>query len=61
MFDQQKIRTAQLLQEAAQDRLVREATRARRAARRERSLGDGAAAAESHTGRLRGRRAPRPA
>ncbi|MFG2604914.1 hypothetical protein ACGFT2_15410 [Streptomyces sp. NPDC048514] len=54
-----RMRSAQLIREAAQDRLARDAARARRAARHESR--DGAEATESHIGRPRRHRQPRTA
>ncbi|MES4892765.1 hypothetical protein [Streptomyces sp. NPDC096012] len=54
-----RMRSAQLIREAAQHRLAREAARARRAARDESC--EGAAAAESHIDRPRRHRQPRTA
>jgi hypothetical protein len=56
-----KMRSAQLIHEAEQERLAREVARARRAARREGSAGHGSAVAESHTDRTRRHRIPRTA
>ncbi|MGW1803653.1 hypothetical protein [Streptomyces sp. NPDC002078] len=56
-----KMRSAQLILEAEQQRLAREAARARRAARREGSAGRDSAVAESHTDRPRRHRIPRTA
>ncbi|MET9450114.1 hypothetical protein [Streptomyces cinerochromogenes] len=58
-FELHRMRTAELRREAQQHRLVREAVRARRAARRD--AGHGAPAAESHTDRPRRLRLPRTA
>ncbi|MEV6114298.1 hypothetical protein AB0L59_17730 [Streptomyces sp. NPDC052109] len=56
-----KMRSAQLILEAEQQRLAREVARARRAARQAESAGHGGAAAESHTDRPRRHRIPRTA
>ncbi|MER6572136.1 hypothetical protein ABT288_39670 [Streptomyces sp. NPDC001093] len=60
-FDIHKMRSAQLIHDAEQVRLAREAARARRAARREASAGHDGAVAESHTERSRRHRTPRTA
>ncbi|MFF5535142.1 hypothetical protein ACFY71_22090 [Streptomyces cinerochromogenes] len=59
-FELHRMRTAELRREAQQHRLVREAVRARRAARRA-DAGHEAPAAESHTDRPRRLRLPRTA
>ncbi|WP_189819291.1 hypothetical protein [Streptomyces olivaceoviridis] len=56
-----RLRSAELRRTAQEDRLAREAVRSRRAARRAEPVGDGAPAAESHTGRPRRQRLPRTA
>ncbi|MEV5875711.1 hypothetical protein AB0L75_16050 [Streptomyces sp. NPDC052101] len=60
-FEYQKMRSAQLIREAAEQRLAREVNRARRAARRTATAGHDAVAAESHTDRPRRHRIPRAA
>ncbi|MBG7699648.1 MULTISPECIES: hypothetical protein [Streptomyces] len=52
-----RLRSAELLRAAQEERLAREAVRSRRAE----SAGDGAPAAEPHTGRPRRHRQPRTA
>ncbi|MEU2714993.1 hypothetical protein [Streptomyces sp. NPDC007205] len=54
-FEYHKVRSAQLIREAEQERLARDVARMRRAARHEGS------AAESHTDRPRRHRIPRTA
>ncbi|MES9525359.1 hypothetical protein [Streptomyces capoamus] len=56
-----QIRAAELRSTARRERLAREVVRSRRAARRARSDGHGAPAAESHTDRPRRLRLPRTA
>jgi hypothetical protein len=56
-----KLRAAQLIREADEQRLAREVVRARRAARRAQSAGHAAPGAEPHTGRPGRRRLPRTA
>ncbi|MER5854868.1 MULTISPECIES: hypothetical protein [Streptomyces] len=60
-MDYHRTRSAQLIREAQQDRLAREAARARRTARQEASGRDGDTVAESHTDRPRRHRLPRTA
>ncbi|WP_406413810.1 hypothetical protein [Streptomyces sp. NBC_01614] len=57
-YELHHIRSADLIREAEHERMVREAIRVRRAARRSTR---GAAEAESHTSRLRRLRHPRAA
>ncbi|MFF5479403.1 hypothetical protein ACFY5C_18955 [Streptomyces sp. NPDC012935] len=57
-YDLHHIRSADMIREAEHDRMVREAIRVRRAAKRS---AKGAAVAESHTSRLRRLRHPRAA
>ncbi|MGW4565078.1 hypothetical protein ACWEN3_22535 [Streptomyces sp. NPDC004561] len=56
-----RMRAAQLILEADEQRLAREAVRARRAARRAERAGHGGTAAEPHTGSPRRHRQPRTA
>ncbi|AOR31940.1 hypothetical protein BFF78_13560 [Streptomyces fodineus] len=56
-----KMRSAQLIREAEDERLAREVARAHRAARRTASAGHDGAVAESHTDRPRRHRIPRTA
>ncbi|MFI9252626.1 hypothetical protein [Streptomyces sp. NPDC053069] len=60
-FEYHRMRSAQLIREAAQERLAREAARLHRAARHEGSAGHAGAATESHTDRPRRHRIPRTA
>ncbi|WP_128435090.1 hypothetical protein [Streptomyces cyaneus] len=62
-YELHHFRTAELLRRAEHARLVREAVRTRRAARREaaKRSAQGAAEAEAHTSRLRRPRHPRAA
>ncbi|MET9085145.1 hypothetical protein ACIPX0_50530 [Streptomyces sp. NPDC090075] len=60
-FELHQIRSAELRRQAEQDRLVREAVRSRRAARREEAARQAAVPAEPHTGRRGRRRLPRAA
>ncbi|MFE3169478.1 hypothetical protein [Streptomyces sp. NPDC059224] len=57
-FELHEIRTAELHRRAADARLVREALRARRAARREQAARQAAVPEEIHTGRSGRRRLP---
>ncbi|MGC9536394.1 hypothetical protein [Streptomyces sp. UG1] len=59
-YELHHIRSAELIRQAEHERLVREAVRVRRAARRERSA-KGTGDAEAHTSRLRRMRHPRAA
>jgi hypothetical protein len=56
-----KMRAAQLIREADEQRLAREVARARRAARRAQPAGNAATGAEPHTGGPRRHRFPRTA
>ncbi|OIK07048.1 hypothetical protein [Streptomyces monashensis] len=56
-----KMRSAQLIRAAEEDRLARSVARARRAARPADRDGHDGAGAESHTGRVRRHRLPRTA
>ncbi|MFF7358388.1 hypothetical protein ACFZA1_38035 [Streptomyces filipinensis] len=56
-----KMRSAQLIREAEQERLARKIARLHRAARHEGPAGHDSAAAESHTDRPRRHRIPRTA
>jgi hypothetical protein len=58
-YELQQMRTADLIRRADHERLVREAARARRAARRE--AGEGSAEHESHSRGLRRTRSTRAA
>ncbi|GHE11297.1 hypothetical protein [Streptomyces alanosinicus] len=60
-FEYHKMRSAQLIREAEQQRLARAVVRARRTVRGAASAGHEAPAAESHTDRPRRRRIPRTA
>ncbi|MGW2702451.1 hypothetical protein [Streptomyces sp. NPDC001340] len=60
-YELHRVRSAELLQEAAQERLAREVRRARRTARREEAALHSSAGAETHTGRPRRHRLPRTA
>ncbi|PKW10235.1 hypothetical protein SAMN05428944_2584 [Streptomyces sp. 1222.5] len=60
-MDHHRTRSAQLIREAQEDRLAREAARARRTARKEASGRVGDRVAESHTDRPRRHRLPRTA
>lgn len=60
-LDYHRMRSAQLIHEAEQDRLAREVVRARRAARRDGAARLGDPAAESHIDRPRRQRQPRTA
>ncbi|MEU6199847.1 hypothetical protein [Streptomyces sp. NPDC047061] len=61
-YELHRIRSAELRRQADEARLVREAVRSRRAARREaREARDAAAAQEAHTDRRGRRRLPRAA
>ncbi|MFG2884412.1 hypothetical protein ACGFYV_19310 [Streptomyces sp. NPDC048297] len=60
-FDLHRMRSAELRREAASERLARETARAVRAARREEAARHDGAGAETHTGRRRRLRLPRPA
>ncbi|KUN01836.1 hypothetical protein AQI95_29600 [Streptomyces yokosukanensis] len=59
-FEYHKMRSAQLIREAEEQRLAREVGRARRAARHE-AAGHEGPAAESHSDRSRRHRIPRTA
>lgn len=62
-YELHHLRSAELIRQAEHERLVREAIRSRRAARREAAerSREGAAATESHTSRRRRHRHPRAA
>ncbi|MFG2124144.1 hypothetical protein [Streptomyces sp. NPDC048710] len=60
-YELHRVRSAELLQEAAQERLAREVRRSRRTARREAAALHSAAGAETHTDRPRRHRLPRTA
>ncbi|MBX7550692.1 hypothetical protein ABZX95_43515 [Streptomyces sp. NPDC004232] len=60
-FEYHKMRTAQLIRTAEEERLARSVARARRAARPADRAGHDGTGAESHTGRARRHRLPRTA
>ncbi|MFJ8539782.1 hypothetical protein [Streptomyces sp. NPDC093591] len=61
-YELQNLRAAELIRQAEHDRLVREAVRGRRAAKRSaEAAAEGSAEAEAHTWRLRRHRHPRAA